>query len=81
MNGLSCWETVVECDKIEEEFYFEPNKSQCGGDQRVLYCTCKMRSPSRIRPSLAAMLFGLICEGGEGTKLYMKHFQSSVERV
>lgn len=26
------------------------------------YCTCKMRSPSRIRPSLAAMLFGLICE-------------------
>lgn len=29
------------------------------------YCTCRMRSPSRMRPSLAAMLFGLIC-GGRG---------------
>lgn len=27
--------------------------------------TCKIRSPSRMRPSLAAMLFGLICEGRE----------------
>lgn len=29
--------------------------------------TCRIRSPSRMRPSLAAMLFGLICEGRQDT--------------
>lgn len=27
----------------------------------MAYCTCKIRSPSLIRPSLAAMLLGLTC--------------------
>lgn len=31
--------------------------------KRLLSHTCKMRSPSRIRPSLAAMLFGSTCIG------------------
>lgn len=45
--------------------------------ERVPYCTCKMRSPSRMRPSLAAMLFGLICKGRKNTVMPLKHFQSS----
>lgn len=40
---------------------------------RVFYCTCKMRSPSRMRPSLAAMLFGQTC----WSKMHkMMHLQS-----
>lgn len=77
MNGPSCWETVVECDNIKVFFYVESNESLCraGQCERVSFCTCKMRSPSRMRPSRAAMLFGLIYKGRENKIMPLKHFQ------
>lgn len=49
---LPCWGKAAKRAKC--------NSSEC-------YCTCRIRSPSRMRPSLAAMLFGLICEDRQDT--------------